>query len=684
MQVVEEELALHARVRAAAEAVGAPLPDPPYGAHLALETDGRRWDLLLGESPLVDSARGVMLATWHGSRLADVFFEAEEGEAYELRSPGPRGGGRLLAKRLLRFDGGALVAIDAPGGGWARAADGRWRAVARPSPPRLLPDGVAPLETGTAIARVGGRLDARQRTVLEMPPAQPLLVVGSAGSGKTTAALHRLAQLHRQDGRRFVQSRLLVVLPEPGLAELTTAVLRDLGLGEVRVATFDDWIARQARRVFADLPLRECSAPPAAVIRLKRHPALRAALPRFVAARAAELARRLDGKLAGRGAIVARWAALAGDAAPPRAALDRLERALLDEAPPSLHGEISGAVALERARLYEARPDLLALFGDRALLGDVAAASAGELASGAVAEVVEHTRQQFAATSDERFADIEASFKRTADGRHLDEGTPDEDARTVDREDYAVCFELLRLKTGAQASARGRLPRYAAVVIDEAQDFAAIELALLGRALAPGAAVTVCGDRWQQIDPHARFRGWAALVSELGPGFATVALQQSHRCSEPVTRHAHALLGPLAPSSPPEAAAPGLPVLESRCPSELHALQLIRDALVDLGEHAPRARVAVIARGAERARRVHAALPRRLHARLALAGDLTRSAGIQVTTVAHVKGLEFDAVIVPDADAYGDDDGARRQLYVVCTRALARLWVVRVGGAAAT
>jgi DNA helicase IV len=53
-----------------------------------------------------------------------------------------------------------------------------------------------------------------------------------------------------------------------------------------------------------------------------------------------------------------------------------------------------------------------------------------------------------------------------------------------------------------------------------------------------------------------------------------------------------------------------------------------------------------------------------------------------VTEVAHVKGLEFDYVIVPDADAksYPDTPESRRLLHVAATRASRRLWMISPAG----
>jgi DNA helicase IV len=221
------------------------------------------------------------------------------------------------------------------------------------------------------------------------------------------------------------------------------------------------------------------------------------------------------------------------------------------------------------------------------------------------------------------------------------------------------------------------------MVLDEAQDLAPIELSVLGQTLRRGGSLTVCGDRSQQIDPSACFAGWERALVELGlEGIAPVQLRTSYRCTEAVTRFAHALLGPLAPVELPETLRRGAPVLRSLFATEAHAAYAMARALADLVAREPATAAAVIARTQEAAARLHAALARSLpEARLVRRGEFSFTAGVDVTDVSQVKGLEFDVVVVPDANpaAYPDEPDARRKLHVACTRAIHQLWVVAVG-----
>ena len=61
--------------------------------------------------------------------------------------------------------------------------------------------------------------------------------------------------------------------------------------------------------------------------------------------------------------------------------------------------------------------------------------------------------------------------------------------------------------------------------------------------------------------------------------------------------------------------------------------------------------------------------------------EFTFKAGIEVTEVAQVKGLEFDYVILLEVDThhYPQTDAARRLLHVGATRAIHQLWVTTTG-----
>jgi len=585
--------------------------EPPYYGHLRVATSGRVRDVLLGQRALVRD--GLAIVDWERAPLAEVFFAHREGETYEVEIDGRVIEGEVLQRRLVTIDRGELVRIETGDGVVVRGPTG-WVVDTEPSiawTPR------------TERASLDGLvvLDAAQRAAVELPSDRSLLVLGEAGFGKTTVAIHRLVHLRALAHAHALPFSALVVVPTEALRRLSLLLLARLGVEDAEVRTFDDWIVEQARAVFRDLPKRLAQNASPVVSRLKRHPALRTVLPDVI-----------------RGT----------------AAMRAVEKGYVER--------------------RSSRDVLLHLFGDRDLMRRVVEASHGTLHPSAEGLVVAHTRLQFTSTTEDAMAHVDAERLKTVDGKRIDEGTPMQDAGTMDVEDAAVLFEIQHGKTGRDATRHGRLDRYDHILVDEVQELAPIELAVLGRARMPEGTLSIAGDERQQIDANAVFGGWPQTVAELGLREAEqVVLTESYRCPPEVEAFARRVVG----RAPPDAALEHSrgAIIRHAAPSRCHLVAHLIDALLQLTDMDRRARVAVICRHAELARRLHPELLRGVPLRLALGGQFDFRPGIVVTCVDEVRGLEFDDVVIPDATpaSYSGDDASRRALYVATTRTMHQL-----------
>jgi DNA helicase IV len=190
----------------------------------------------------------------------------------------------------------------------------------------------------------------------------------------------------------------------------------------------------------------------------------------------------------------------------------------------------------------------------------------------------------------------------------------------------------------------------------------------------------LAGDEAQQTSSS--FAGWSRSLDTVGVGGArTVRLAVSYRCPRPVTLVARTILGSLAPASEARAAREGAPVGHFEFPTEQQAELFVADAVRDLIQREPRASLAVLAHDADTARRCFELVSEMPEARLVLQGDFSFEPGVDVTDVDNAKGLEFDYVVVPDAnaDAYPLTDDGRRRLHVAVTRTSHQLWLVSGG-----
>jgi len=109
----------------------------------------------------------------------------------------------------------------------------------------------------------------------------------------------------------------------------------------------------------------------------------------------------------------------------------------------------------------------------------------------------------------------------------------------------------------------------------------------------------------------------------------------------------------------------------------------LADTLEDLAVREPLASVAVLTRTPEAAQTLYEGLLRTDLVNLRFISDqeFSFTPGIDVTDISQTKGLEFDTVIIADADAstYGPDIRSRQLLYVGLTRAAHQLWLLHCG-----
>src|SRR6185312_3006208 len=156
------------------------------------------------------------------------------------------------------------------------------------------------------------------------------------------------------------------VVPEPGLCRFSERILGDLGVEHASVRTSDAWIRAEARRLFPHLPPGESPDTPLPVSRVKRHPALLAAVDRLVETLAGEMADRLDRTLDARGRVRAVFATRSEPILADR--LARVEAALAKDAAPKQKRALAAACKEERRGLGKVLADHVRLVGDRDLL----------------------------------------------------------------------------------------------------------------------------------------------------------------------------------------------------------------------------------------------------------------------------------------------------------------------------
>lgn len=216
------------------------------------------------------------------------------------------------------------------------------------------------------------------------------------------------------------------------------------------------------------------------------------------------------------------------------------------------------------------------------------------------------------------------------------------------------------------------------IVVDEAQDYSPFQFEFLKR-LFPLAKMTVLGDFNQAIFAHAsEMVDFHTHTSLYGPNETEVInMARSYRSTKPIIEFTRRLVpnGERIIPFERDGEKPMLKQLSDH--TELH--RCISSKVVDLQSQGYNS-IAIICKSAEESTRAYEALSSIDEIKLLKNNSIEYEQGVVVVPSYLSKGIEFDAVIIYDASEhiYGDES-LRRTFYTACTRAMHELQIYSVG-----
>jgi ATP-dependent DNA helicase UvrD/PcrA len=683
----------------------------PYFAHLRLEetvrgrggvgATERRRDILVGSRQYLDPGAGVRIVDWRNAPVSRIFYRYREHEAYEETLGDQPVEGVVAARRTVAIVDGELRKVTAPQGTFVRDGDGRWRRaeshLARLRLPSrdggAVPSAAAPSHDGRSRATSADRLlpaiaamlDKEQYELITRPGAGLVAIQGSAGSGKTTVGLHRVAYLHASNPQRFRAGKMLVIVPNEALVHYTSRVLPGLGVEDVPVTTFPRWSVRVLYDLFPKLPSAINDRTPPLASRVKSHPAMLEAIVELGGEVEARISAKVDRTMARwpEGDRVLRaWRATRG--APDRR---------VTELGQWLTGKRELAEAGTAATLPDVTKSALEALGHELRSEARAVLAAWDEITTNRDRLDRHFGKHFGKG---QLDQVHEWCVRQA--RVRAEGERDGETPSLDLEDRALLLRLYQVMRGPILDMHGSALSVAHLFVDEVQDASPIELKVLfdvaagshARAQEPAdpskLSVTLAGDFAQRMreddDEHVAF-DWDETMRQLGvPAGAGMLepLKVSYRSTAEITTFARGVLGPLAHEAEPIAPRQGPPVELFTFMSAGEAVAFLADALRELASSEPDANVALLARFPQQADIYYEGLTRAEvpNMRRIRKQDFTWERGFDVTDVRQTKGLEFDEVILLEttASSYPETPQARQALYVGATRAAHQLWCV--------
>ena len=448
----------------------------PYFGHLRLEENGKRRDVLIGARSFVEPGGGVQIVDWRNAPVSRLFYRYEEGDEYEERLGDRMVEGEVLARRTVAIVDAELRRVAAPAGHvlarhrapasgaqWrrgrracrSRATAARWsssraaRRARRRSPPppavrgKLGFDGSGERRPDRHLPAIAALIDPRQFELITQPTSGLIAIQGSAGSGKTTIGLHRIAYLAFADPRRFRPEKMLVIVYQRALATYVSRVLPSLDVEGVPVMTFAGWADAARARGGADAgggPDRRDAAAGDARQGARRDAADHRRSPGrdrgLVPGAAGGRSSRARPTRTRRGGVLGRTDRAGRRRASPRSPQLAARRRRCD---PATRNALENAGRTLRARTRDVLGEWAALLTDREALGDgLRAPRAGLFSPGQLDDIhrwcVERDRLRTAAaqttTTSETFA--------------------------LDAEDDALLLRIYQLQRGASSGRQGR------------------------------------------------------------------------------------------------------------------------------------------------------------------------------------------------------------------------------------
>ncbi|AKN30633.1 ATPase AAA [Clostridium carboxidivorans P7] len=190
----------------------------------------------IGKFGLMDMTTGDEKVIDWRSPIADLYYSGTYGEVFYRAPMGIVSGELTLKRKFLIKEGKLINAFDegineiilrSAGGGENVLMDEYLKINLEQSVSNKLKDVVATIQK-------------EQNDIIRAEKNTALIVQGSAGSGKTTVALHRLAYLIYKYNGKLKGEDILVVAPNKLFLDYISEVLPDLGINTVKQITFEE------------------------------------------------------------------------------------------------------------------------------------------------------------------------------------------------------------------------------------------------------------------------------------------------------------------------------------------------------------------------------------------------------------------------------------------------------------
>ncbi|OXM17486.1 helicase [Paenibacillus herberti] len=206
------------------------LPAPYFGRidFKEEEQDGPSEPIYIGvASFLSDDGETFLVYDWR-TPVASLYYDYGPGPA-RYGTPGGEIAGEMTLKRQFSIRDGVIRSMFNTG---MTIGD------------ELLQE-VLSRSSSSGMQSIVGTIQQEQNAIIRNDRARMLIVQGAAGSGKTSAALQRVAYLLYKHRNRITAQQMVLFSPNPMFSSYISSVLPELGEENIRQTTFQDYLERR-------------------------------------------------------------------------------------------------------------------------------------------------------------------------------------------------------------------------------------------------------------------------------------------------------------------------------------------------------------------------------------------------------------------------------------------------------